>query len=79
MNREEAIEIIEDLYPPDSKYASIAYIGQLTRANAESYMWRELPDEVLLRMAEIEKIYQRTSDPNSERTEKTFRKKSEEV
>ncbi len=55
MNRDEAIAIIEGLYPADSDYKATAAIGQglLARAEREVNGWRDKPDTVLIRYAEL--------------------------
>ena len=55
MDIAKAIQIIESLYPPDSQYDDTAEIGcnfmVIAILNAGS--WRELPEPVLQKMAEL--------------------------
>jgi len=55
MNRKEAIEIIEGLYPVDSDYPDTNAVGDrlLARAKREAENWRTLPDAILFRYAEL--------------------------
>ncbi|MCP4748762.1 MAG: hypothetical protein GY874_21900 [Desulfobacteraceae bacterium] len=55
MDRKEAIEIIEGLFPADSKCSDIAGIGQrlLDQSKQEVESWRTEPAEVLTRYAEL--------------------------
>ena len=64
MNREEAINIIEGLYPADSEYPDSREIGitLLEQAKRETNNWRNCSDEIILRYAclcEIQKVKQR--------------------
>lgn len=47
MTREEAIEVIEQLYPADSAYESTAAIGQRLLIAARAMEWRNESDTVL--------------------------------
>jgi hypothetical protein len=53
MNRQEAINIIEGLYPTDSPYIKTNTIGErlLAQAKSEYENWRDLPDTILFRYA----------------------------
>jgi len=53
MNRDEAIRIIETLYPVDSEYEDTAKIGQelLAQAKRDVSAWKQESDEVLRRYA----------------------------
>lgn len=56
MDRQEAIQHIEALYPADSGYEDTAEIGQrlLRQAKRESNIgWQDEPDAVLIRYAEL--------------------------
>ena len=55
MNRKEAINIIEQSYPADSQLITIAITGQrlLTQARHEAMDWRDQPEPVLQRYAEL--------------------------
>lgn len=55
MDREEAIQHIESLFPADSGYEDTAEIGQelLDRAKREVSGWRTEPTEVLIRYAQL--------------------------
>jgi len=55
MNRQEAIEIIEALFPTDSPYSDTNAIGErlLAQARSEIQGWRSEPDEVLVRYADL--------------------------
>ena len=55
MTREDAIRSIEGLFPPDAPYPDTATIGQrlLDQAKREAQGWRDLPDAVLFRFADL--------------------------
>jgi hypothetical protein len=55
MDRLEAIEIIQSLYPADSEYPSTAAVGAklLKRAQDEVCSWRTEPTDVLIRYAQL--------------------------
>lgn len=55
MERQEAIEYIEMLFPADCEYPDTAAIGQklLQQAKEETAGWRTEPTEVLVRYAEL--------------------------
>lgn len=55
MTRDEAISIIEQLYPADSQYQDTSAIGRqlLQRAQDEVAGWRTAPDAVVIRYAEL--------------------------
>ncbi len=55
MTKENAIEIIEALYPADSQYADTAKIGKelLDKARCDVAGWRTEPTEVLIRYAQL--------------------------
>ena len=55
MTREEAIQAISETYPPDSTYVDIAKTGEelLKRAILDCSPWTNLPDDVLIRFAEL--------------------------
>lgn len=55
MTREQAIQHIENLFPPDSIYADTAEAGQklLDQAKRDVAAWRQEPTEVLVRFAEL--------------------------
>ena len=55
MTREDAIRIIEDLYPADSQFNMTAARGQeiLDRAKREVASWRQEETPVLIRYAEL--------------------------
>ncbi|MDD5061763.1 MAG: hypothetical protein PHN44_05730 [Candidatus Marinimicrobia bacterium] len=55
MNKQKAIEIIEQLFPADSQYEDTAAIGKrlLDQAKEEIDGWRNLPEPVLVRYAEL--------------------------
>ncbi len=55
MTREEAIAIIESLYPIDSQYQETNAVGErlLAQAKRECEDWRNLPDATLLRYADL--------------------------
>lgn len=55
MTRDEAIGHIEALYPADSEYEDTAEVGRglLERAKREALDWRNEPDVVLIRYAEL--------------------------
>lgn len=53
--REQAIQIIEDLFPPDSQYPDTNAIGNrlLEQAKSEVNNWRTLPDDIIFRYAQL--------------------------
>lgn len=53
--REDAIDVIESLYPADSDYPDTAKVGQelLERAERDVAGWRTKPDAVLFRYAAL--------------------------
>jgi len=55
MDRQQAISTIEALYPIDSEYEDTNVIGErlLAQAKREYDNWRNLPDAVLFRYAEL--------------------------
>jgi len=55
MNREQAIQQIEGLFPTDSQYEETNKIGErlLAQAKREVEGWRTEPTEVLIRYAEL--------------------------
>ena len=55
MDRSEAISTIEALFPADSQYEDSREIGKrlLEQAESEVNGWRNKPDEVLIRYAEL--------------------------
>jgi len=55
MDRERAIQIINTLYPPDSKFPECAEIGNrlLAQAKYDCASWRNEPIDVLVRFAEL--------------------------
>lgn len=55
MTREDAISIIEALYPADSTYPENSQVGQelLAQAKREVHGWRTEPTEVLIRYADL--------------------------
>ena len=50
MSRENCIETIEALYPPDSDDTQTAEIGREIMLRALAETWRELPENVLMQM-----------------------------
>lgn len=55
MDRSQAINIIESLYPPDSEYPETARIGQelLEEAKRRVSAWKQEPDDVLFMFASL--------------------------
>lgn len=55
MNREQAIQTIEGLFPTDSEYETTNEIGKrlLQQAKDELNNWRNEPTNILLRYAEL--------------------------
>ena len=55
MTREEAIQDIKMLYPPDSDYPDTAKIGQelLEQAKRDCASWENEPEAVLFRLREL--------------------------
>ncbi len=55
MTREEAIQHIKNLYPPDAPYEDTAAIGEelLAQAKREVAAWEQESDAVLIRFAEL--------------------------
>ena len=55
MDREQAIQQIEGLYPVDSQYETTNKVGErlLAQARMEKQGWRTEPTEVLIRYAEL--------------------------
>lgn len=55
MNRQEAINHIESLFPPDSPYENTATIGRqlLEQARRDISGWRNESDQVLIRLAQL--------------------------
>lgn len=55
MDRQQAIDTIEGLYPTDSQYSETTTIGKrlLQQAKGELNNWRNEPTEVLIRYAEL--------------------------
>lgn len=53
MTHEEAIEIIEKLYPPDSASTEIAATGQRFLETARAMEWRNESDAVLIEYAKL--------------------------
>lgn len=53
MNREEAISIIDELYPADSGYEETAKIGRELLDQAKRSAWRTEPTEVLIKYAQL--------------------------
>ncbi len=55
MTKDTAINHIENLYPIDSCYPNTSEIGEKLLAHAinETCGWRELPEEVLIKYAEL--------------------------
>ena len=59
MDRLEAINIIESMYPPDSDNKKTAKIGKhlLEQAKLECFPWRNEADNILIRFAELSREY----------------------
>lgn len=55
MDRQQAISTIEALYPIDSQYEETNAIGErlLAQAKREREDWRNLPDAILFRYADL--------------------------
>lgn len=56
MNRDEAIQTIEGLYPADSEYDDTAAIGEVLLRQARfgrAHDWRNEPTDILVRYAEL--------------------------
>lgn len=55
MTRDEAINVISALYPPDSDYPAVARNGKelLAQAKKEVGAWKLEPTDVLVRFAEL--------------------------
>ena len=53
MTREDAIKLIENLYPADSEYSDTAAIGQELLNQAERENWRSAPTEILIHYANL--------------------------
>ena len=55
MDREEAIQVIEGLFPCDSPYEETNKVGEklLSQAKREVNGWRTEPTEVLIRYAQL--------------------------
>ncbi len=53
MTREEAIQVIEQLYPADDDYIDTRQIGQILLAEAWGNCWRAAPTEVLQEYARL--------------------------
>ena len=53
MTREEAIQIIENLYPADSKFIDTAEVGRELLAKAMANCWWAEPTKVLLEYARL--------------------------
>ena len=55
MEREQAIQMIEGLFPADSQYIKTSEIGErlLAQAKMEVVGWRNEPTDVLIRYAEL--------------------------
>lgn len=53
MTREQVIEVIEHIFPADSKYEETADIGTKLLFQAIADQWRQLPTAVLARYAEF--------------------------
>jgi hypothetical protein len=55
MNRQQAISTIENLFPTDSQYAGTNAVGErlLEQAKRECENWRNLPEPILFRYAEL--------------------------
>ncbi len=67
--RDRAIQIIESTYPVDSKQCSTAITGMrlLDQAKREVNNWRDLPDAVLQRYAELCIKEQQLAERDAER------------
>ena len=67
MQRKKAIEIIEALYPADSQFHDTATIGMelLAQAKHEINDWRNLPESVLVRYAELCQMFDSVSERKS--------------
>ena len=48
---QDAVDTINDLYPPDSEYAETRAIGRADLLDALAAEWRSLPRQVLQHMA----------------------------
>lgn len=72
MNRKEAIAIIESLFPPDSQWEKTNEIGKrlLQQAKDETENWRNLPDAVLFRYADLCEQEESRQDRESRRKHK---------
>ncbi len=55
MDRQKAIDTIEALYPIDSQYEETNKVGErlLAQAKRECEDWRNLPDAILFRYADL--------------------------
>jgi len=53
MTKDEAIQHIENLYPADSPYQDTSEIGKDLLIEAIGEYWRELPDNILIKYAEL--------------------------
>ena len=64
MDREQAIQQIEGLFPTDSQYEETNKIGErlLAQAKREVVGWRTEPTEVLIRYAELCLVEERIQD-----------------
>ena len=64
MNREQAIQQIESLFPNDSQYPETNRIGErlLVQAKREVISWRTEPTEVLIRYAELCQVEEARQD-----------------
>jgi hypothetical protein len=51
MTKTEALQIIQDLYPPDDKHKPTAEIGKEIMDEVLYEMWREQHPHILMRMA----------------------------
>ena len=73
MTREEAISIINGLYPADAPYEDTAKLGEqlLERAKREvpgGFTWRDEPTAVLIRYAELCELKERDQARNINRS-----------
>ena len=68
-DRNHFIAVIECLYPPDSQYESTRNKGQdIMLAALEAENWRDLPDPVLERMADLCEWEDRSADKRGTHT-----------
>lgn len=64
MTREEAIVMINGLYPVDTEYEATRIIAEklLAQAKRETEDWRNLPDLTLFRYAELCEDFERRTE-----------------